>query len=134
MFIMIDPSPEKRILCVSGDGSIMMNIQEFATLAELQLDVTVFILDNGALGMVRQQQELIFGKNYSASIFERAPDLVRIAEGFGIVSGDTESPGWEKIAFGGKGPRVIRHRVAMSENVYPFVPAGRANVDAVTAR
>jgi acetolactate synthase-1/2/3 large subunit len=126
--------PEKRVLCISGDGSIMMNIQELATLAELALDVTVFILDNGALGMVRQQQELIFSKNYSASIFERSPDLVRIAEGFGIVASDTESPGWEQIAFGGRGPRVIRHRVAMEENVFPFVPAGKANVDAMTAR
>lgn len=124
-------NPRKRVLCISGDGSIMMNIQELATLAELNLDVTVLVLDNGALGMVRQQQELLFAKNYSASIYERSSDLVRIADGFGITAIDAPSPGWEQIAFGGKGPRFIRCRIAQSENVFPFVPAGKANVEAV---
>ncbi len=125
-------NPGKRVLCISGDGSIMMNIQEMATLAELGLDVTVIVLDNGALGMVRQQQEFFFAKNYSASIYAKSPDLVRIAEAFGITALDTESPEWEKIAFGGKGPRFIRCRIGQDQNVYPFVPAGKANVEAVT--
>jgi acetolactate synthase-1/2/3 large subunit len=124
-------NPDKRVVCISGDGSIMMNIQELATLAELGLDVTVIVLDNGALGMVRQQQEFFFSKQYSASIFERGPDLVRIAEGFGLTALDADSPDWHKIAFGGKGPRFVRCRIDMGENVFPFVPAGRANVDAV---
>jgi len=125
-------NPGKRVVCVSGDGSIMMNIQELATLAEQDLDVTVIVLDNGALGMVRQQQELLFAKNYSASIFDRSPDLVRIAEGFGITAVEADNPGWEKIAFGGKGPRFIRCRIAQAENVFPFVPAGKSNIEAVT--
>lgn len=122
----------KRVVCVSGDGSIMMNVQEFATLAELALDVTVIVLDNGALGMVRQQQELLFAKNYSASVFSRCPDLTKIAEAFGIISTESDAPGWEKIAFGGKGPRFVRCKIDQAINVYPFVPAGKSNVEAVT--
>jgi acetolactate synthase-1/2/3 large subunit len=124
-------NPGKRVICISGDGSIMMNIQELATLAEQKLDVTVIVLDNGALGMVRQQQELLLDKNYSASIYETKTDLVRISEAFGITSVDTESDGWSQIAFGGKGPRFVRCRIAMGENVFPFVPAGKANVEAM---
>ncbi len=124
-------NPDKRVICFSGDGSIMMNIQELATLAEHQLNVTVLVLDNGALGMVRQQQEFLFAKNYSASIFERSPDLVQIAAGFGISAVDAASPGWEKIAFQGTGPRFVRVPIDQGENVYPFVPAGKANVEAL---
>lgn len=125
-------NPEKRVVCISGDGSIMMNIQELATLAEEDLNVTIIVLDNGSLGMVRQQQELLFNKEYSASIFSRIPDLVRIAEGFGIpavVAGET---GWEEKAFGQKGPCFVLKRIPQDAKVFPFVPAGKANVEAMT--
>lgn len=124
-------NPGKRVVCFSGDGSIMMNVQELATLAELGLDVTVIVLDNGALGMVRQQQEMLFAGRLSASVFQSPPDLVRVAEGFGITAVDAGSAGWEKIAFGGSGPRFVRRAIGQGENVYPFVPAGKANVDAI---
>jgi len=124
-------NPDKRVICFSGDGSIMMNIQELATLAECDLNVTVIVLDNGVLGMVRQQQSLLFAKNFSACIYERKPDLVRIAEGFGIVSVDTSQSGWEHTAFGGKGPRFVRFAVREDEMVFPFVPAGKANIEAM---
>jgi acetolactate synthase-1/2/3 large subunit len=127
-------NPGKRIVCVSGDGSIMMNIQELATLAELGLDVTVIVLDNGALGMVRQQQELLFAKNFSACVYDHSPDLVRIAEGFGIQSVDEASAGWDEVAFGGKGPRFVRCLIEQDENVWPFVPSGKANVDALMGK
>jgi acetolactate synthase-1/2/3 large subunit len=127
-------NPGKRIVCVSGDGSIMMNIQELATLAELGLDVTVIVLDNGALGMVRQQQELLFAKNFSACVYDHSPDLVRIAEGFGIQAVDEASPGWDEVAFGGKGPRFVRCLIEQDENVWPFVPSGKANVDALMGK
>lgn len=124
-------NPGKRVVCFSGDGSIMMNIQELATLAELDLDVTVIVLENGVLGMVHQQQEFLFAKNYSACVFERSPDLVRIAEGFGIAAVDASVDGWDQTAFGGKGPRFVRKRIDAAENVYPFVPAGKANIEAI---
>ena len=60
----------------------MMNVQELATLAERGLDVTVIVLENGTLGMVRQQQEIVFKERYSACFFDRSPDLLKIAEGF----------------------------------------------------
>jgi len=125
-------NPGKRVVCISGDGSIMMNIQELATLAEQKLDVTVIVLDNGALGMVRQQQQLLFDANYSSTIIEKPVDLVRIAGGFGITAVDTETDGWVHIAFGGTGPRFVRCRIDRMENVYPFVAAGKANIEAVT--
>ncbi|WP_407425104.1 biosynthetic-type acetolactate synthase large subunit, partial [Treponema sp.] len=92
--------PDKKIICISGDGSILMNIQELATMAENNLNVTVIVLENGALGMVRQQQEYLFNKNYSASTFASNPDLLKIAEGFGIKSVDADSDAdWHKKAF-----------------------------------
>ncbi|MBE6350997.1 MAG: biosynthetic-type acetolactate synthase large subunit [Spirochaetaceae bacterium] len=128
-------NPQKRIVCFSGDGSIMMNIQELATLSEQNLDVTVIVLENGSLGMVRQQQEFLFDKNYSACLFEKQPDLISIAKGFGIDAFDTvEDSEWYKKAFpkNGCGPRFVRCRIAQAENVYPFVPAGKANIEAIT--
>ncbi len=122
--------PDKRIICVSGDGSILMNIQELATLAENNLNVTVIVLENGALGMVRQQQEYLFDKNYSASIFMSNPDFLKIAEGFGVrtVSADKDAE-WQKKAFDEKGPCFVLAKIARYENVLPFVKAGSANID-----
>ena len=126
-------NPDKRVICFSGDGSIMMNVQEMATLAEQNLDVTIVVLDNGALGMVRQQQEILFDKNYSASIYKKSPNLMKIAEGFGIESVDVYSPNWNKIAFPpkGSGPRFVHCPIEMAELVLPFVPAGKANIEAI---
>lgn len=132
-------NPGRRVICFSGDGSIMMNIQELATLAEENLDVTVFVLDNGALGMVRQQQEFLFEKTYSASIYGKRPNLLAIAEGFGIPTAqagngnDGANQDWVKVAFppAGSGPRFIRVPVGQQENVLPFVPAGKKNIEAI---
>ena len=124
--------PEKRIVCISGDGSILMNIQELATMAENNLNVTVIVLENGALGMVRQQQEYLFNKQYSASTFASNPDLLKIAEGFGIKSIDADTdPEWEKKAFNVKGPVFVRTRIARCENVLPFVKGGSLNIDSI---
>ncbi len=127
--------PSKRIVCISGDGSIMMNIQELATLAELNLPVTVIVFENGTLGMVYQQQKYLFDKNYSASVFAKQPDLLAIARGFGIEAVDaSEDSEWYKKAFDSKRadkPCVVRVRIDSEENVLPFVPGGRANIDAI---
>ena len=124
--------PEKRIICISGDGSILMNIQELATMAENNLNVTVIVLENGALGMVRQQQEYLFNKHYSASTFASNPDLLKIAEGFGIraIDADTD-PDWESKAFNVKGPVFVRTRIARCENVLPFVKGGSLNIESL---
>lgn len=125
-------SPEKRVVCISGDGSILMNVQELATLSELGLNVTVIVLDNGCLGMVRQQQEYLFDKHYSASTFISHPDLLKVAEGFGIRTADADADSdWAKKAFGEKGPCFVRTLISRYETVLPFVKSGCANIDAL---
>lgn len=124
-------NPGKRIVCFSGDGSILMNVQELATLAEQQLDVTVVVLENGTLGMVRQQQKYLFKSNYSASEFMQNPDFVAVARGFGIRAVDAnEDADWHKAAFE-KGPCLVRVRIDREEDVLPFVVAGHANIDSL---
>lgn len=124
-------NPTKRVVCFSGDGSILMNIQELATLSEQQLNVTVIILENGTLGMVRQQQKFLFRKTYSASEFLQNPDFVAVAQGFGIRAVDAnEASGWQQVAFA-DGPCVVRLRIDREEDVLPFVVAGHANIDPI---
>ena len=81
------------VVCLTGDGSLLINIQELATLAELDLDVRIVLLDNAALGLVRQQQELFYSKRFVASRFARGTDFVSIAAAFQIRATDlaTES-------------------------------------------
>ena len=128
-------NPKKRVICFSGDGSIMMNIQELATLAENNLPVTVIVFENGTLGMVYQQQKYLFDKTYSASEFAASPDLLKIAEGFGIETADADKDAdWYKKAFNEKRPNkpfFVRVRVDPEENVLPFVPGGKANIDSI---
>lgn len=126
---------DKRIVCYSGDGSIMMNVQEMATLCELNLPVTIIVFQNGTLGMVYQQQKYLFKKNYSASVFDRVPDLLSIAKGFGleVIDGDAD-PQWYLKAFDSKRPNkpcFVRISVDPEETVLPFVPGGKANIDAI---
>ena len=101
-------------------------------MAENKLNVTVIVLENGALGMVRQQQEYLFGKNYSASTFASNPDLLKIAEGFGITAIDADKDSdWQKKAFDVKGPVFVRVKIARCENVLPFVKGGSLNIDSI---
>lgn len=128
-------NPDKRIVCYSGDGSIMMNVQEMATLCELNLPVTIIVFQNGTLGMVYQQQKYLFKKNYSASVFDRVPDLLSIAKGFGleVIDGD-DDPQWYLKAFDSKRPNkpcFVRISVDPEETVLPFVPGGKANIEAI---
>ena len=128
-------NPAKRIVCFSGDGSIMMNVQEMATLAELNLPVTIIVFQNGTLGMVYQQQKFLFDKNYSASVFGRSPDLLSIARGFCLEAIDADSDAeWYKKAFDNNRqnkPCFVRISVDSEENVLPFVPGGKANIDSI---
>jgi acetolactate synthase-1/2/3 large subunit len=128
-------NPEKRVVCFSGDGSILMNIQELATLADYELNVTVILMNNGHLGLVRQQQELFFQQNYIASKFMKNPDFVAIAKGFGIRSFDlSREPdllGALKISLTEKGPCFVNVPTQFSLNVLPMVPPGAANTNSI---
>lgn len=127
-------NPGKRIVCFSGDGSIMMNIQELATLAEQNLAVTVIVFQNGTLGMVYQQQKYLFAKNYSASVFSVQPDLAAIARGFGIEAIDADKDGkWYEKAFAANRtnkPCFVVVHADCEEDVLPYVSAGKANIEA----
>lgn len=125
-------APGRRVACISGDGSILMNIQELATLADHDLPVAVLIFNNAQLGLVRQQQELFFGKRFSASRFVTGPDFASLARAFGVrghrVAGDARDPlGEIAAALALPGPCVIDIAMTDAANVLPMVPPGAAN-------
>ena len=129
-------NPSKRVVCFSGDGSIMMNIQELATLQENNLAVTVIVFINRTLGMVYQQQKFLFDKNYSASVFsDEKTDFLKISEGFGIESTCANTDAlWYKKAFDSSRknkPFFVTVYVEPEEEVLPYVPGGKANIDAI---
>ncbi len=131
-------APGRRVACVSGDGSILMNIQELATLAELGLPVAVLIFNNGHLGLVRQQQELFYGEHYSASSLQTAPDFAALARAFGLrgVRIDPQGDPLADIAaaLAGPGPCVIDIPIHETANVWPMVPPGAANHQMISAK
>ena len=126
---------DKTILCFSGDGSILMNIQELATLAYFNLNVKVIILTNHHLGLVRQQQNLFYNEHYIASQFISNPDFATIAKGFGINSCDlaTENDPLKKLdeILSKSGPWVINIPIEECENVLPMVAPGKSNLEMI---
>ena len=124
-------APEKTVLCFTGDGSILMNIQELATAAETGVNVKILLLDNQSLGLVRQQQELFYGERYHASKFEQVTRFCEISEGFSVPAidlGTVAKP--QKIladVLSAKGPALIRIPIPEFENVFPMVAPGGAN-------
>jgi acetolactate synthase I/II/III large subunit len=127
--------PDATVACFTGDGSLLMNIQELATLAELNLNVKIILLDNASLGMVRQQQDMFYRRLYSASEFHRPSDFVRIADAFGIHAVDIRPHDITdtslKAALQTPGPVLIRIPIAADQKVLPMVPSGKANIEAV---
>jgi acetolactate synthase-1/2/3 large subunit len=128
-------SESSPVICITGDGSLMMNVQELATLADLQLNVKVVLLDNASLGMVRQQQELLNDQRYIASKFHRTVDWLSIATAFGICAYDLEAaPDMELVlvqAIATVGPVLIRVPIVETANVMPMVAPGGANTNAL---
>ena len=123
--------PHKKVICFTGDGSLLMNIQELATLAELNLNVTIVLMNNDALGLVRQQQELFYQKNYCATHFLQGPDFAAIAQNFGIKGVDLGEAcnKQETLAESLRtdGPCLINIPIDAQDNVWPIVPGGKGN-------
>jgi acetolactate synthase I/II/III large subunit len=123
--------PARRVVCFTGDGSLLMNLQELATAAEEQADVKIILLNNAHLGLVRQQQQLFYGARYHASRFHAEPDFAAIARGFGIEAHDlgatAEPHAVLARALGEPGPCLVNVPIAREANVYPMVPPGAAN-------
>jgi len=125
--------PGQQVVCVAGDGSVQMNIQELATIAKHRLPILIAITNNGVLGMVRQWQELFHAQRYSEIFLaDSNPDFAKLAEAYGIEGHnvfDRETARRlipEVLARGG--PALINFVVYESEKVYPMVPSG-AGVD-----
>ncbi len=118
-------APEQRVLCITGDGSFQMNIQELATVVNNNLDLTIALINNGSLGMVRQWQEFFYEKRYSHTLLAESPDFIKVAEAYGVraLRAATEEEATLAIeeAFRTKGPVLIDFVVNPEENVYPMV-------------
>ena len=112
-----------------------MNLQELATAAEEGVNVKVILLNNGHLGLVRQQQQLFYGGRYSASRFHAEPDFAAIARGFGVAAydlGDADRPGRRTgPRLREPGPCLVNVPIDAEANVYPMVPPGAANRDMI---
>lgn len=129
--------PLRTVVCFTGDGSIMMNIQELVTAGEENVNLKIVLMDNATLGLVHQQQTLFYGERLFASQFKSSPDFVKIAQGFGIAAVDLDLAAnpcaalMEAIAR--PGPCLIHASIDAEQKVYPMVPPGAANRDMIGA-
>ena len=120
--------PESIVVCVTSEGSLMMNIQEMDTIAKYQLPVKIFNLNNKVLGMIRQWQELFHDNHESECDLSGGPDFIGLAEAFGfkaiqVTDPDEVSSGIEKMLTT-NGPVFLNIEVDRNENVFPMIPAG----------
>ncbi len=123
--------PKKTVVCITGDGSIQMNIQEMATAVVNKLPVKIAIINNNYLGMVRQWQEAFYNRRYSSSEMTGNPDFVKLAEAYGgagiCVSKKEEvekAIRWSKTVT--DRPCVLDFVVKEEENVFPMIPSGKS--------
>ena len=129
-------NPGKKVVCISGDGSIQMNIQEMATIFKHQLPIIIAIINNGCLGMVRQWQELFFDERYAEICLEDAnPDFALLAEAYGIEGHNVKDRETAreliKKAAKSKKPVLLNFFVNEEEKIYPMVPSGAAVGDMI---
>ena len=127
--------PDDTVVCVAGDGSVQMNMQELATCAEEKIPIKVFIMNNGYLGMVRQWQELFWDKRYSQVDMGQYPDFVKLADAYGAtgirLTDKTTLVADMRKALATEGPVVVDVRVTREENTYPMIAPGQAARDMV---
>jgi acetolactate synthase-1/2/3 large subunit len=123
--------PARTAIAVSGDGSIMFNIQELATLRRYNLPVRVLLIDNQSLGMVRQWQELFFERRFSEVDLSDNPDFAAVARSFGIDAMTVDSAAQVDAAVDAllhhAGPLFVHCRIDPAANVWPLVPPGHTN-------
>ncbi|PKO37695.1 MAG: acetolactate synthase, large subunit, biosynthetic type [Betaproteobacteria bacterium HGW-Betaproteobacteria-6] len=127
----------RTVICFTGDGSIMMNIQELVTAAEENVNIKIVLMDNATLGLVHQQQTLFYGERLFASQFRSSPDFIKIAQGFGIAAVDLDTSANPCAtlmeAISRPGPCLIHASIDAEQKVYPMVPPGAANRDMIGA-
>jgi acetolactate synthase-1/2/3 large subunit len=121
--------PQDQVICVTGEASIIMCIQELSTALQYQVPITVVNLNNRYMGMVRQWQEFFYAKRYAMSYMEALPDFVKLAESFGHVGFRVQEP--DQLRDTLERALTLRDRLVFvdvhtdpTENVYPMIPAG----------
>ena len=128
-------NPDRKVICFSGDGSLMMNIQEMATAAENQLDVKIILMNNESLGLVHQQQSLFYKQGVFAATYPGMINFMQIAAGFGLHTCDLnaaeDAQAALQEAISRPGPALIHVRIDPEQKVYPMVPPGAANTEMV---
>lgn len=128
-------NPDRKVICFSGDGSLMMNIQEMATAAENQLDVKIILMNNEALGLVHQQQSLFYQQGVFAATYPGTINFMQIAAGFGLhtcdLNAEEDAHAALQAAIVRPGPALIHVRIDAQQKVYPMVPPGAANTEMV---
>lgn len=125
--------PNDTVICVSGDGSIMMNIQELCTIKRGKLPVKILLLDNQRLGMVRQWQQLFFDGRYSETILTDNPDFLTLASAFDIpgqrITRKDQVDAALDALLSSEGPYFLHVSIDEHENVWPLVPPGASNAN-----
>ena len=129
--------PQRTVVCFTGDGSILMNIQELVTAAEQRVNLKIVLMNNAVLGLVHQQQTLFYGERLFASEFQAMPDFVGVARALGIAAVDLDQAANPCAAlaeaFARPGPCLIHAGIDAGQKVYPMVPPGAANRDMIGA-
>jgi len=122
--------PDEQVVCIAGDGSVQMNMQELATCAQEGIGIKVFVMNNNYLGMVRQWQELFWDRRYSHVNMGQYPDFVKLAEAYGATGLRFEDKNTLvddiRGALATDGPVLVDVRVTQEENVYPMIAPGQA--------
>jgi len=123
--------PDATVVCVTGEGSIQMNIQELSTCLQYGLAIKIICLNNGFLGMVRQWQEFFYERRYSMSYMDSLPDFVKLAESYGHVGVRIDDPSTLQAQLDEVFSEKYKNRLVFvdiitdqQENVYPMIPAG----------
>lgn len=123
--------PEDTVICISGDGSFMMNVQELGTIKRKQLPVKIVLMDNQRLGMVRQWQQLFFSERYSETNLSDNPDFLTLASAFGIpgqqITRKDQVDAALDALLNSEGPYMLHVSIDEHENVWPLVPPGASN-------
>ncbi|MEH7484185.1 thiamine pyrophosphate-dependent enzyme [Neobacillus drentensis] len=129
--------PGRSVICVSGDGSFQMNLQELITAVKYQLPLKIAILNNGYLGMVRQWQELFYQGRYS-QVKMTSPNFAQLAQAYGVTGfrAQTEEEAKQIIreAFQCTRPVLMEFNIMEEENVYPMVPPNHNNHQTILSR
>ncbi len=127
--------PDSTVICITGDGSLFMNLAELSTAAELQLNIKVLVFNNQHLGLVRQQQNLFYQQNFFAIRYERPTDYAMVAKGMGFeaynISREDDINAILERVLAEKGPCLLNIPIDEKEHVWPMVPPGKPNTEAI---